>query len=146
MDIQNQIDDFFSRYERQFNNALKGQAPDIESVTGSFADCFIEASPVGIICGKNDEDFKKMIPEGYNNYRQIGITSMTIPSKEIIMLDDLHVVTMVKWNSSFTRKNKSKGEFAFDVIYLLQAREGIYKIFGYITGDEQKALKDLGLV
>lgn len=141
-----QINHFFDQYEKRFNDALKGAPPDIESITQSFADCFIEASPLGVICGKNDEQFRIAIPQGYEFYKKIGITSMNIMSKQIDFLDDFHVMVKVQWNSVFTKKDASTGDIEFSVIYFLQRIENTYKIFSYITGDEQKVLKENGLI
>jgi hypothetical protein len=141
-----QINYFFEQYERRFNDALQGAPPDIEAVTQSFADCFVEASPVGIICGKNDEQFRMKIPQGYEFYKKIGIVSMNILSKQIDFLDDFHVMVKVQWNSIFTKKDNSKSNIEFQVIYFLQVKDDNHKIFSYITGDEQKALKDHGMI
>ena len=52
----------------------------------------------------------------------------------------------VNWNSSFVRKDKTEGDISFDVFYLIQKIDEDIKIFAYITGDEQQALKDQGLI
>ena len=144
--IQNQISNFFDQYEKRFNDALHGAAPDIKAVTESFADWFIESSPVGVICGKNDEHFQTAIPQGYAHYRNIGITSMTIASKEINLLDSYHAMAKINWISNFVKKDNSKGTIEFQVIYFVRTKDEKYKIFGYITGDEQKALQEKGLI
>ena len=141
-----ELDSFFKSYALRVNEALQGISPDIEKTTRSFASCFVEASPVGIICGQNDKKFKKTIPEGYERYRKIGITSMTIVSKSISLLNDFHAMVTVNWKSSFTKKDNTSGSILFDVIYMLQTINNEYKIFAYITGDEEKALKEQGLV
>jgi hypothetical protein len=46
----------------------------------------------------------------------------------------------------FVTKDKREGAIDFEVIYLLQLRDERIKIFAYITGDEQKAFKDAGLL
>lgn len=145
-DLTQQMNWFFSDYEMTFNKALKGVPPDINVIVKSFTPCFIEASPSGVTCGKNDNQFKKVIPQGYSFYRSIGITSMEIRSKEITALDSYHTMVRVHWKSCFIRKDGSEGQIEFDVIYLLHLQNGEHRIFAYITGDEQKALKENGLV
>ncbi len=140
------INHFFDQYEKRFNDALQGAAPDIEAVTQSFAEYFIEASPLGIICGKNDEQFRTAIPQGYDFYKKIGIVSMNIISKQIDFLDAFHVMVKIQWNSIFVRKDNSNGSIEFQVIYFLQTKDDSHKIFSYITGDEQKVLKEHGLI
>ena len=143
---QHEIDNFFSRYETRINDALEGNEPEIEETVRSFTESFIESSTSGVIVGNNDESFRKAIAEGWAYYRSIGITSMEILSTQITILDTLHAIVKVHWRSSFTRKNNTDGDINFDVFYLLQKRDDVIRIFAYITGDEQQALKDEGLV
>lgn len=140
------LNDFFAGYEQRFNRFLKGEPFEVEDTARSFSACFIEASPLGVNCGQNDLQFRSMIPKGYEFYRSIGITAMDILSKDITLLDDFHAMVKVHWNSSFTKKDNVKGRIEFDVIYLLQTNEDSTTIFAYITGDEQAALKENGLI
>lgn len=144
---QHEIDNFFHRYETRINDALEGNEPEVEETVRSFTESFIESSPSGVIVGTNDESFRKAIAEGWAYYRGIGITSMEILSTQITILDTLHAIVKVHWRSSFTRKkNSTEGDVNFDVFYLLQKRDDVIRIFAYITGDEQQALKDEGLI
>lgn len=140
------IDEFFLQYANRVNKVLAGGTVDVDGVVASFADDFIEASPVGIVAGKNDEHFKKAIPEGWGFYKKIGIQSMDILSTEITRLDDLHAMVRVHWNCAYKKKDNTQGEITFDVIYLVQMKNESLKIFAYITGDEQKALQEHGLL
>ncbi len=141
-----EIDQFFSQYESKFNDALSGGEPDIEQTVNSFTEHFLEASPLGVNAGKNDKDFREMISKGWAFYKDIGIQAMNILSKQITVLDDFHALVKINWNSSFVRNNNSSGEISFEVFYLVQKLEEDIKIFAYITGDEQQALKDQGLI
>ena len=140
------LDDFFARYEARFNDAIAGQDPQVDEIAAAFAEQFIEASPKGIIAGANDARFRDVIPQGWEFYRQIGVQSMTIRSKDIIMLDEMHAMVRVQWNCAFTRKDNSKGDISFEVIYMVQLRKEGPKIFAYVTGDEHKALQEEGLI
>jgi hypothetical protein len=142
---QNEIEDFFDRYERRFNLALSEGKADIDETVNSFTSDFIEASPAGVVAGKNDKKFREALSKGWAFYKEIGIDSMDILSKQINILDQFHAIVKIRWNSLFTRKDTTKGEIAFDVFYLVQKREDI-RIFAYITGNEQQALKDAGLI
>jgi hypothetical protein len=141
-----QLEIFFSQYAERFNTALNNENPDINETAKAFADCFIEASPRGIVCGKNDEQFRAMIPRGYAFYKNIGVTSMDIIAKETTIFDDFHSMTKIRWKTTFVKQDKSKGNIEFDIIYLTWSKENEHKIFTYITGDEQKALKENGLI
>jgi cytochrome c1 len=70
--------EFFAAYETRTNSALQEKPEvDVEAVAGAFTDCFIEANPKGVICGKNDEEFRAAIPKGFDFYRSIGTQSVT---------------------------------------------------------------------
>jgi len=141
-----QLETFFQNYCERFNQALNGNTPEVEETAAMFSDCMVEATPAGVICGKNDAVFREMIPKGYKFYRSIGITSMSITAKEITLLDEYHAMTKVHWKSDFIRKDQTRGAIEFTVIYFLQTKDNQIKIFAYITGDEQRSLKENGLL
>jgi hypothetical protein len=145
MNRNESIKNFFFAYEARFNDALSGKE-DVDSVVNSFASCFVEASPAGINCGKNDESFREAIPKGNEFYRTIGTRFMKITSLAITPLDDLHSMVKVQWDSLYQKKNEETVSIKFQVIYFLQSKGNEHKIFLYITGDEQKAFKEHGLI
>lgn len=143
-DINEQIEQFFSDYEKRFERGLAGNAV-AEETAQAFADFFVEASPVGVSGGKNDRDFLEAVPAGYDFYRSIGITKMEIRQLDITELNELHYMVEVYWES-FYEKDGDADSIEFSVIYFLQNLNGALKVFAYITGDEQAVLKERGLV
>jgi hypothetical protein len=139
------LDLFFDQYEKRFNDALEGTM-EADKIASSFADCFVQAHPHGVICGNNDEEFKKAIPKGYEFYRNIGVTAMKINSKEITSLDSMHCMVKVDWKMMYKKLEDVSGAIEFEVTYFLQKRSEGYKIFGYITGDEEAVLKQHDLI
>ena len=135
---------FFNEYAQRFKDALEGKDKE-EETAGAFAEYFMESSPVGIFCGKNDAEFKKKIPGGNKHYRDIGTKEMIINNIEISKLDDIHYMSKVYWHSVY-RKNSSDINIDFSVIYLLQEKDDKLKIFCYLTGDEQKLMKEKGVI
>lgn len=146
MNKQNEINRFFDAYAKRFNQALAGKEVDVDATVSAFSECFIEASPLGIVLGKNDESFRKAIPKGYDFYKKIGTKAMQIVSKDIQPLDEFHSMVRVHWNALYEQTNGTRKQIAFDVVYLLQHIGTAFKIFAYITGDEQKALQENGLI
>jgi hypothetical protein len=142
--VKQKIKAFFQRYEERFTNALAGD-DDVEGTTRAFASDFIEASPAGVIAGKNDASFRAAIPEGNERYRKLGTRSMKITNLKIDELDPLHYLVSVAWQTKVARKDKSEVSIEFEVLYLLQYLNHELKIFAYITGDEAKAYKDAGV-
>lgn len=137
--------DFFNQYASTMNNALFGDSYDGKIILNSFADYVVGANPLGIAGSKNDGEFDKAINQGIDFYKRIGITSMNITNQEVTILDDFHALVKVYWNS-FYRKDDFFGEIPFEVIYIVQRKDHLIKIFAYITGDEMSALKRHRLV
>lgn len=146
-DAEKKIKEFFAAYAQRFNDSL-GSDPviDVDGVRESFAHYFVESSPVGVQGGKNGLLFKKMIPRGFKQYRRIGTKSMQVASLDLTALDEFHWMAKVHWDSRYEKKDGTPEAIEFDVIYLLTTQSGSPKIFAYITGDEQKALAEKGLV
>lgn len=142
---EQQIRSFFAAYESRFNTGLNG-AIDVEGTMQSFADCFVEANPSGVNCGKNDAQFREMIPKGYEFYRSVGTTAMKITDMDLTILDDWHAMAEIYWEAFYKKKDGGEEVIDFTVIYLLQGLTGQLKIFAYITGDEQKVLRERGLI
>jgi hypothetical protein len=141
-----QIEVFFNHYCEEFNKAINEESPDIELTAELFSTCFIGASPSGVDCGQNNEIFRDAMREGYAFYKSIGITSMDIVSKNITLLDDFHAMVKVGWKSTFLKSDGLKSSITFENIYFTQTRGARPKVFAYITGDEQAALKEAGLI
>jgi hypothetical protein len=142
--LNQKIDAFFKAYEQRFNDGLKGTV-DVDGTIAAFSNCFVEASPVGVHCGQNDATFRDAIPKGYEFYKSIGTQSMKILTKEITVLDEFHFTCKVRWRSVYIKKNEKEEVIDFDVFYFLQHLNSELKIFAYVTGDEQKVLKEHGL-
>jgi hypothetical protein len=152
-DVKQKVKHFFQAYEARFmralqgDNKIEGAVDDIEGTVNAFAEHFIEASPAGVVAGKNDETFRKMIPRGNEFYRSIGTQLMKIRNIDVTELNEYHVMATIEWDSRYKRNDDGKEiAISFEVIYLLQHIGGELKIFAYITGDEQQALREAGLI
>lgn len=148
--MKNMIDavkGFFSDYESQFNKTLEDPpVVNSDAFARSFTTSFVEASPLGIMCIHNDRQFLEGIPQGFAFYKSIGTQAMKIAKIEVVPLNPQHAMAKVKWNSSYRKKDGDQINIQFDVIYFMQVFDGEAKIFAYISGDEEKELKDKGVV
>lgn len=143
----NIIESFFAEYERRTNQALTDDpVVDVEATAGVFTDCFIESSPKGVMCGTNDAKFREQIPKGFEFYRSIGTKSMQIQSINITAIDEMHSMVKISWRAHYVKKDSSELDLDFDVIYFVKSEGGKLKIFCHVTGDEEKAYKDNGIV
>jgi hypothetical protein len=140
------IDQFFRDYEKTFQDFLNGEDADVKQVSASFADYFVGANPQGVMGAKNDETFTASIPAVYDRYRKTGALSMTIGEQTVTIFDEWHAMVKVHWFSEYLRKDGEKIPIDFEVIYFLQKLEEAPKIFAFIGGDEEKVLKENGLL
>src|SRR5262245_18423540 len=84
---------FFQAYEARMNRALADPPHvDVEATARAFADCFVEATPKGVTCSTNDDQFRDVIPKGLEFYRSIGTQSMKIASQITTPLDEWHAM------------------------------------------------------
>ncbi len=144
-EVTQQIEQFFAAYEERFNRSLNGKV-DTKGTVRSFDERFIEASLVGILAGKNNKTFKKAIKQGYERYKSIGTKSMQIVKQDITPLNDFVVMNRVSWVSHYQKKDSTSVTIPFEVIYLLHKVDGEYKIFTYITGNEEEVLRQNGVI
>jgi hypothetical protein len=143
---EKQVDQFFNHYRDVFNAALLVDRPEIQQTSALFSSCIIAADPSSVNCARNNKAFRTIMQNGYAFYRRIGITSIDIVAKTIVLLDDFHTMARIRWRAFFTRKNGTAGKIDFENIYFIQSKDTSHQVFGYITGDEQAALKAAGLV
>jgi hypothetical protein len=145
--INKEIDHFFIEYEDNFNEAISGNESGFKTnVKDSFADCFIESGPAGVLCAKNDEQFIEKIEQGLQFYKSIGSRSMQVVAKDVTRIDGLHALVKATWHYTAIKKDKEEVEIDFDIFYLLRIENEKVKIITYIAGDEQKVLAEKGLV
>jgi hypothetical protein len=138
---------FLADYEARVNRALRDQAVvDVEATAAAFTSCFVAATPHEVICNQNDEQFRAAIPRGFEFYRSIGTRAMTIVSLDVTELDECHAMAKVRWLSRHEKPDASEVKLDFNVIYLFHLVDQEPRIFAYITGDEDSALREHGLV
>ena len=143
--IEPSVRKFFERYESCFNRCLGGHV-DMDEVAALYASEFIAASPAGVTAGKNDEQLKQRMAQGYARYRAMGTKEMRIRNVHLSSIDQYHWVAHVAWTAIYSRKNQPDTAVDFDVHYFVQKLEGEPKVFGWVSGDEQAVLKKHGIV
>jgi hypothetical protein len=136
---------FFERYESFFNQSLGGDM-DMDEVAALYASEFIAASPAGVMTGKNDDQLKQVMAQGYARYRAIGTKDMRIRNVRLSPIDDHHCVAHVAWTATYVRKDQSDVAIDFDVHYFVQELDGEPKVFGWVSGDEQALLRKHGII
>jgi hypothetical protein len=136
---------FFEHYERVFMKALREEL-DMNEVSALYASEFIAASPAGVKTGKNDDQLKQVMAQGYVRYRAIGTKEMRIRDVRISSIDELHCIAHVAWTATYARKNQADVAIDFDVHYLVQLLNQEPRIFGWVSGDEEGLLRKHGII
>ncbi|QRZ12712.1 nuclear transport factor 2 family protein [Paracoccus methylovorus] len=143
--MEDTVRQFFTRYERLFGQALAGQA-DMQDIAALYAPEFVAASPAGVRAGRNDDQLKQAMAQGYEHYRAIGTKAMTIREIRLSPMDALHCVAHVSWRAVYDRGEAPDVQIEFEVHYLVQILDGTPKVFGWVSGDEQALLKQHGII
>jgi hypothetical protein len=146
--LKDQALEFFKTYSERSNHALQSPTRDVGHNLGdAFARFFVEAGPKGVVGGANDDFFRRAIPRGFRRYRRLGGKRFVISQVEITELDDVNVLARVDWDFAYERpKDGGKGTIHFQNMYLLNFAEGSPKLFACIAPDEEKAMKEHGLI
>lgn len=119
---------------------------DSAAIRACFAGCFVGAGPAGVTCGANDDSFAASLATGYVFYRKIGTRRMVLRGVEPTPIDRLHHLVKVLYRADYRKPDDTELSIDFDVSYILQARDGVPKIFAFITGDEMGLYKQHGLL
>ena len=138
------VRELFERYERLFNQALGGDV-DVREVASLYASSFIAATPAGVMTGRNNDQLKQVMSQGYARYRAIGTKQMRIRDVRVSPLDEHHSVVQVAWTGTYARKNQPDVAIDFDVHYFVRTVDGRSKVFGWVSGDEQALLSERGI-
>ena len=139
------LKEFFCRYESFFMKSLYEEI-DSEEILNLYASEFIAATPLGVMTGKNDDDFKQALFAGYEQYRKMGTIDMHVCKIKIYPIDEYHGVAHVFWRASYQKSDKSRVDIDFEVHYLMQEIKGKLRVFGWISGNEQEVLKEYGII
>ncbi|WP_333816302.1 nuclear transport factor 2 family protein [Tabrizicola sp.] len=143
--MEQAVRQLFERYADFFAKSLAAE-PDAREAAALYASAFIGATPAGIVTGRNDAEFLQAMRVGYAHYRSIGTRQMRIRHLHIQRLDDWHCIASVAWRAVYARDDLPETEIDFEVHYLVQVLDGVAKVFGWMSGDEEALLKARGVV
>ena len=134
---------FFERYEQTFGRGLLGEDVGAE-VADFFAPEFIASVPAGVYTGHNDNKLRVAMTDGFERYRALATEAMTLGDIRVVPIDDLHALAFVNWTACY-RKDGALTSILFTNCYFLRCDER-WRIFGWVAGDEEAALRDHGIV
>ena len=132
---------FFARYEEGANTF------DPDLVTSQFAESFMGAGPSGVLCGRNDQEFREAIAQREEFFRQIGFRSARVLDVVETPVDECYTMAKVHWHMAFEKEPGNLLEFKFFITYFLYDPGSGPKVVFYIShDDEQQVMKDAGLI
>jgi hypothetical protein len=138
--------DLFRRYAQVYEQSLHGPV-HVSAIRAFFAEAFLAASLDGrVAAGSNDEAFGQSLARGFEFYRSIGNTSMHVDRVEAHALCEGHDRVRVHYTAGYRRKDGGRVAIRFDVLYLMQRRDGRPRIIGFFAGDEMAAYRKHGLI
>lgn len=142
--METEVRRLFERYERSFNEALRGHV-DLKEAMSFYAPAFISATPFGVAAGANDDGLKRALEQGYTHYRETGTKEMRVTGIRTTPVDEGHCIAHVAWTATYARRDKADVSIDFEVHYLIQKLGQEPTIFGWIAGDEQALLRKHGI-
>lgn len=139
------LKEFFCRYESFFMKSLYEEI-DSEEILNLYASEFIAATPLGVMTGKNDDDFKQALFAGYEQYRKMGTKKLCVRDVKMTPIDERHCLADAEWTATYEKTDGTRIDIDFQVHYLMQEKDENLRIFGWIAGDEQELLKKSGVI
>jgi hypothetical protein len=118
----------------------------MEQGASFYATAVIGAAPAGVMAAQNDEQFRLVMQQGFEAYREMGTKDMRIRGIDITPIDELHCQARVSWTAVYDRGDYPDTSIDFDAHYLVQQVRETPQIFGRISGDEQAVLKEHGII
>ncbi len=137
---------FFRNYVAVFNRSLRHDI-DADAIRASYAEYFVSAGVGGAVRGAaNDEKYAEVLRQGAGFYEAIDLQGMTLLKVEATPIDAGHDMVRPYFRADYRRKDGETLSIEFDVVYMLQQREGGPKIFAFVSGDEMGLYRRHGLV
>jgi hypothetical protein len=144
--VRDQLTRFFHDYAAAFNRSL-GASVDAQAIMAAYGDCFISAGPQGVECGRNGDEFRKVLHDMYAFYKRIGMQRMSVREIDATMIDERHMLARVHWSADYEKHDGTPVSIQFGVSYLMQRLPGkAAKILAFVAGDEMAALRQHGLI
>lgn len=141
---QGALHDFFHRYGHEFNEGLAGR-PNMEALSELYAEAFIGSAPAGVVTGHNDAELARVMSEGFRRYQSIGMKRMELEGVTVSSIDALHAIAHAAWNAVYAVEGGERS-IRFTNAYLVRLdAHGAPKVFGWITGDEEEAMRKHGI-
>ena len=137
----NRIRKFFTAYEHAINTF------DPALVSSHFVDSFMGADPNGVFCHRNDASLRQAVEQRRDMYTQMGFKFVEVLNVSESPIDEHYTMAKVQWRVVFEKVKGQPKEFKFQITYFLyDSPEGLRIVFFIAREDEQKVLREAGLL
>jgi len=137
----NKVRKFFTAYEHAVNSF------DADLLSAQFVESFMGADPNGVFCHRNDQSLHEAVAQRRDMYEQMGFRFAEILSIAETPIDEHYMMAKVHWRMVFEKIKGQPREFKFFITYFLfEAPEGLRIVFFIAREDEQKVLREAGLL
>jgi hypothetical protein len=137
---------FFRNYVDVFNRSMT-DGVDADAILASYAEYIVSAGVGGVVQGgANDGKYAEALRQGAGFYQAIGLQGMALLKVEVTAIDAEHDMVRPHFRADYRKKDGQTLSIDFDVVYMLQRREGGPKIFAFVAGDEMGMYRQHGLV
>lgn len=132
---------FFAAYAQGVNNF------DPDLVSTQFLDSFMGAGPGGVACYRNDATLRAALKQRRSLFEQMGFKFAEALNIAENPIDEHYTMAKVHWRMVFEKQAGQPQEFKFFVTYFLfDSPDGLRIAFYISREDEQKVLRDAGLL
>lgn len=136
--------EFFRGYAHEFNEGLHGRF-DEQKFSALYAKVFIAATPDAVITGCNNAEFTRTSGHGFHRYQDIGVKRMELEGVTPVPIDPLHALAHTDWKAVYEVDGNERS-ISFTNAYLVRLEaNGSVKVFGWVTGDEEEAMRKHGI-
>ena len=142
--MEQAVAELFARYERLFAEVLAGRE-EAAAFAALYTDDVIGAAPQGVVAGRT-ADYLGLLAQGFARYRALGTQEMRVTGLDVTPIDAGHCLARVGWSASYARDDLPPVTIAFDVHYLVRLHGPEARVFGWIAGDEEEALRRHGVM
>jgi hypothetical protein len=120
---------------------------DADRVSRQYAACYVEATPRGSVCIRNDETFRKALREKQAFMDGVGFRAARAERVEDSRLDQHYSMVKVHWRIEFESKPGKRVDAEFDNTYFVRHEGYDARVVCYISHqDEEETMRKLGLI
>lgn len=111
-----------------------------------FTDPVVNAWFAGVQVASREE-FEEGMLQNLDGYRSRGLQAKNAAEIRVTPIDGVHTVADVTWTYRYRRSDGTEIPYQSSIAYLVQVRDGVARIFGWLIGrDSRPDLTRMGVI